>query len=90
MKPIATTTPVVSACSTGGIRKTRKKLICPSVEKVKDMLGDIVAGCFAEYLESNSRATAQQKVEEYIKLNADWLYQVPMSHSRYLWQVSCI
>ena len=54
-----------------------------SVEKVKEMLGDIVTECF-------DRAKAQQKSEGYIKLERGFAtiplpgINVPF-HSRYLW-----
>ena len=54
-----------------------------SVEKVKEMLGDIVMECF-------ERAKAQQKSEGYIKLERGFAttpmpgIDVPF-HSRYLW-----
>ena len=54
-----------------------------SVEKVKEMLGDIVTECF-------ERANAQQKSEGYIKLERGFAtillpgIDVPF-HSRYLW-----
>jgi fatty acid synthase subunit beta len=54
-----------------------------SVEKVKEMLGDIVTECF-------DRAKAQQKSEGYIKLERGFAtiplpgIDVPF-HSRYLW-----
>ena len=54
-----------------------------SVEKVKEMLGDIVKSCF-------EKAQEQQKAEGYIKLDRGFAtiplpgIDVPF-HSRYLW-----